>query len=565
MKTRLQTSASGGVSVLPEKRFLIKFLMALFAFFLPLLVAEVGLRALSFDYGAPPVFYYPTSNSILNGIYRVNVPYETFRPYYWLTVPDTEISNSRGFAGEREYEDEKPEGTIRVAVMGCSCTQGSGDAYPAKLERLLAEALGSNRYEVINGGVGSYSTWQGLQMFEQRILPLKPDIVTVFYGWNDRWVHDGMRDSKHVFPLAWTFAACQRLLEHSELFKALLYLKARWIRAHIEQRVPPDEYEENLRMFVSRCRKRGIRVILCTTPDGLSRRMVENRFDVSTNLADPWSRDLYALYKDQADSPYDVWRHIHDLYNGAVRRVAEEEGVALLDLDVLFNARQAASLKNGLPFYVDGVHFSAYGEQEMAVLFAETLASPPEHEALSNYLYSTAYYLTNAWGLARQFAYRAADHCMRLAEARPDYRPAPNWRWLRGQIDAELPVYRLVNEARFMAAYAGDPLQVAGMLMECLSLRPSDQVLRMYVAEQLFDMQFYLESLRVLTTAPGPYEERHQNRVLWMAFDAAFHAGLAEDARHYLSTLRQYYPDDVWAARMEEQIREAGMPFQGRQ
>lgn len=66
------------------------------------------------------------------------------------------VTNRLGFR-EPRLPGPKPEGTIRIVVVGDSFTQGYGvaeeQAYPRRLQALLGDRAGGGRYEVVNLGV----------------------------------------------------------------------------------------------------------------------------------------------------------------------------------------------------------------------------------------------------------------------------------------------------------------------------------------------------------------------------------------------------------------------------
>ncbi len=98
------------------------------------------------------------------------------------------ITNAHGMR-DRERGVAKVPGTIRIAVLGDSYTFGFGvendETYPAVLESLLnAEAI-DHRYEVLNFGVGGYSTQDEAVVLRAKVLAWKPDLVVVGYVRND--------------------------------------------------------------------------------------------------------------------------------------------------------------------------------------------------------------------------------------------------------------------------------------------------------------------------------------------------------------------------------------------
>lgn len=91
--------------------------------------------------------------------------------------------NAAGFR-DRDYPQEKPPGTFRIAVMGDSFTFGMGveltDTYHQQLATLLSEDIGEDtreNIEVLSFGVIGYQIWQHLALLQQRVLDYQPDVV----------------------------------------------------------------------------------------------------------------------------------------------------------------------------------------------------------------------------------------------------------------------------------------------------------------------------------------------------------------------------------------------------
>jgi hypothetical protein len=92
--------------------------------------------------------------------------------------------NARGFHDwERSYE--KPENTVRVAVLGNSWTEALQvpleKTYPLVLEKELtgSPCFGGRRVEVLNFGVAGYSTAQELLTLKREVWKYQPDLVVV--------------------------------------------------------------------------------------------------------------------------------------------------------------------------------------------------------------------------------------------------------------------------------------------------------------------------------------------------------------------------------------------------
>ena len=95
--------------------------------------------------------------------------------------------------------------TIRIVAHGHSVPTGyfragkveTFKSYPHLLHRKLAEAYPSAVINVIPTGVGGESASQGIERFANDVLALKPDVVTIDYGLNDR--RDGLEKARDAW------------------------------------------------------------------------------------------------------------------------------------------------------------------------------------------------------------------------------------------------------------------------------------------------------------------------------------------------------------------------------
>ena len=102
------------------------------------------------------------------------------------------VTNAQGFVSIGDavftYERPKPDGVFRVIMIGGSTVLGQGAPTPAEnLPARLRDRL-VRRYptlEMINAGVGGYTSGQELLRFGAELLPYSPDLLIVYDGWND--------------------------------------------------------------------------------------------------------------------------------------------------------------------------------------------------------------------------------------------------------------------------------------------------------------------------------------------------------------------------------------------
>lgn len=94
------------------------------------------------------------------------------------------FSTNRWGMRDREYDLEKPPGTLRIALLGPSHVMGNGvsdgETFDALLEERLNEASLVEPYtnvEVLNFGVDAHSVTQQVALLEDRVFEFSPDVV----------------------------------------------------------------------------------------------------------------------------------------------------------------------------------------------------------------------------------------------------------------------------------------------------------------------------------------------------------------------------------------------------
>ena len=136
--------------------------------------------------------------------FRAGTPILDLRPYLhddelmWVANPGYQgpISgcrkakiNSSGFRGRNLNQ---PVGKDKIILsFGDSNTFGyrieSADSlYPALLENAL-QGMPEHSYTVFNCGMNGYSSYQGKISFRRIIRNIKPDYITLYFGWDDLW------------------------------------------------------------------------------------------------------------------------------------------------------------------------------------------------------------------------------------------------------------------------------------------------------------------------------------------------------------------------------------------
>ncbi len=341
---RSSGGASGRRGLSRGRMLLIQIAIAV----LGLLAIEIVLRIAGFEYHDIPRYIQFADDKYKNpdrdkGIFDVLPDARLF----WRLTPSNPrlLTNSHGFRGE-DFADRKAPGVVRVVSMGCSCTFGiaSSYSYTAALQQFLNENRGGRRYEVVNTGVPGYSSFQGVRLLESEALGYGPDILTVFYGWNDHWLARYFADKDQKTPSRTSLF----LVDHasrSRLFQAMLRLNG-MIRGSGRKtaalyRVSPEDYRRNLERIIADARKAGVRVALITAPTAYTRPE-----DVQEYLVDD------GFTPDKATA-----LRLHREYNEIVRQVARSEKTLVVDCDSTFEANPQKKMLFG----ADGIHPNEYG------------------------------------------------------------------------------------------------------------------------------------------------------------------------------------------------------------
>jgi hypothetical protein len=163
-----------------------------------LLLLEIALRAIDHPRHEAKIL---CLDAIMGNVYCPNIEERLDNMYESTLLVKI---NSEGMA-DREYPLIKPEGVIRVALLGDSVTASlytpNAEKFKSIWERSLAQSLG-RPVEIMNFAVDGTGTWEQLQMFHLRARKFQPDfVVLAFYWGNDVWNNPASRDRGRANPL----------------------------------------------------------------------------------------------------------------------------------------------------------------------------------------------------------------------------------------------------------------------------------------------------------------------------------------------------------------------------
>ena len=97
--------------------------------------------------------------------------------------------NSFGFRGA-EFTSENISSNYRIFLLGGSTMFGYGatsdkTTIPGYLQQFLDETHNDHDIEIINAGIQGADSFDELNLIENKVVPLNPDLIIVYDGWND--------------------------------------------------------------------------------------------------------------------------------------------------------------------------------------------------------------------------------------------------------------------------------------------------------------------------------------------------------------------------------------------
>jgi lysophospholipase L1-like esterase len=199
-------------------------------------------------------------------------------------------------------------------------------------------------------------------------MDLAPDVVLIYFGWNDHWRATVKPDREYAPGEA--VGRAQDVLSRLRLYQALLRVLRPPPREAVPEpgtdlaaaaaarpfRVPIEDFEENLLAMARRAQAGGARPVLITAPAWL----------------DPRHPPEYLLAHGFAARGGEPLGVLHDRYAAAVRRAAVASDALLVDA-----AAEFAALPDGgrVLLRADGIHLTPEGMDLLAGRVAEVIVT----------------------------------------------------------------------------------------------------------------------------------------------------------------------------------------------
>jgi lysophospholipase L1-like esterase len=209
---------------------------------------------------------------------------------------------------------------------------------------------------VINAAVEGYRADRALVRLRKDVLPVHPDLVTVFVGWNDLYQTDPLAETEQLSTRANPLARLLTLSDAAQTFRRLYFLRFNTQRAQTSETgvgdpellagYRPVGYVERLREIFRSAHAGGADVVAFTWPTILADSMTPQAV----------ARVHYPWYTTQLSE----LRALYARYQEALRRVAADEGVSVIDIAAAFDNLDKAAL------FKDTAHFTCEGQALVA-------------------------------------------------------------------------------------------------------------------------------------------------------------------------------------------------------
>jgi len=328
----------------------------------------------------------------------------------WKPVPNRSATNrTEGYSrykinslGMRDIERSiaKPANTFRIAVLGCSMTEGKQVSleqnYCRVLEKELNKKAGATKYEVLNFAVSAYTLGQEYLRLKDFALQFKPDLVVftarpnalLYMGpdldkgfFNARPVFgvmpDGTLVEDHNFQRHWTASAEGRRVKNFTWLSTYSSLYAVIGRCAYSL----AEYKKNLitriyLRFVPKQKRQQILASLWTPGVDVrdSGKAQSNALDYLGQVAAAIVRES----KSECDKAHCRFvlaylptqsRYMNAKEQQIIHKFSESMKIDLVDLNPEFEHLQSVSTK---PLYIE-IHPSKFGHEMMATFLKTQL------------------------------------------------------------------------------------------------------------------------------------------------------------------------------------------------
>jgi lysophospholipase L1-like esterase len=344
-----------------------------------LITAEIGIRALEKS-GLFPQFFElfgnakpPFDKRTGPGMYYAH-PYSAYAMKPGYTRANIEQINSLGFRGE-EINSQKPDDVYRIVAIGGSTTFAVylpwDQSYPYLLQQELRQRFGTDKIEVVNGGLTGSTSAESFHRLPTQVLPIDPDMVIIYHGFNDLLprMFDNYQEDYYHFRLSdpnnppgmtrsYLYRLALRVLSPGMFHENYNLASRVWKTNNLP--VTDTERTQNFLDSTNNAFKLNVEnMIVLLQGKGID--VVLASFAMNYNTWH-WLDSL---------PPY-IWKAGIDANNVAINELTRKHQVPMVPFaDAPFDE---ASKRFNIRMFPDSIHMSPEGNQFKAEIFADTIA-----------------------------------------------------------------------------------------------------------------------------------------------------------------------------------------------
>jgi lysophospholipase L1-like esterase len=263
---------------------------------------------------------------------------------------------------------------VSIAFLGGSTTECSSVAESKRFPYVVGQLLNKDGLKVntLNAGVSGNTSPHTLNIYLNKVIVEEPDIAVMMHSINDLhillnnkgyWGTNGIPDHIIVENRSFKSALFNKV---SSIFPNMIARIAN-VRNRFQKRpiipirklpkLTEDDrqlifrqFEENLKLFISISRIKGITPVLMTQASRIKNDFIGVEIGIG-------------IIEQRFNMPFQDYKVLYAQMNQVIRDVCEEESVLIIDLDMLV-----------APEYIyDSVHFTDEGSEFVAGLIAEQL------------------------------------------------------------------------------------------------------------------------------------------------------------------------------------------------
>lgn len=287
------------------------------------------------------------------------------------------VTNEYGYQAPRDLARANPPDALRLIYLGDSNTVTPlKENYPYQVERILEPALGVD-VQTLNTAVPGFASENAWKLFRHEVSEFRGDYLFVYLGWNDlgQFGPEGLPYKLH--RTGYELSPLQRALTRVYTLRFLYAFQRVWRRGQpavaepmgpedraLYERYRPDHFYDNLRSILRLGQQVYPHVYVMTLAT------ITNEDPTPSELA-------RAHFPTGMDKNMRKLHHLVQTYNQAVREVAAELDVPIIDLYAMFDSHEAREV------FKDSCHMTPAGAGRIARALAdEILAREAERPSL---------------------------------------------------------------------------------------------------------------------------------------------------------------------------------------